>query len=597
MTVPAVNITQLDGAIGVLSPGGRLLALVGVSSSGPLNTPASFARTKDVISTFGAGPLVEAACHVIDRYRLPVLLVRTAASTLGSYLDAVAAQDGTVENFDDSNVTGASVITVQTVPPADPDGAYDVQVLFNVGGTVGVAGIVYQVSLDGGNTWGFAQALGTDTEIDLGIGVVLELTAASINTGDFVTFSTTAPIPASAGEVTIDFSGTSVPTIDAATHPQDDYEVVIRFVAGGTIGTTGITYQWSLDGGRTMSPTTALGTANNIVLPDSGGVKVDFAAGTIAAGDELSFPTVAPRWSTGELNTALDALAATEMDWDGVHVVGTIDPDAFDAIDLKVAGMAADAEYKWWIGNVRMPVGDESEATYFASISAAFAAKASTYGALCYGADRLTSSVSGRKYRRPISFVAAGREISLSEEQNSADVKLGSLTGVSIRDSNGNPVTGLHDEALNPGADDARFYTLRSWKRRAGVYVNQPRLFSAQGSDFQLLPHRRVMNIALETLHDYFVERLNSPILVDPTTGFILESEAVEIETNANARLRAALLGKPKASDAYCVVSRTDNLLSTSTLTGEARVVPLAYPNRVELSVGFSNPALQVVTA
>jgi hypothetical protein len=31
-------------------------------------------------------------------------------------------------------------------------------------------------------------------------------------------------------------------------------------------------------------------------------------------------------------------------------------------------------------------------------------------------------------------------------------------------------------------------------------------------------------------------------------------------------------------------------------MNGQARVVPLAYPESIELEVGFSNPALQTVT-
>lgn len=593
MSQPSVTITELDGALGVLPPSaGALFALVGVSSSGPVDTPATYARITDITTDFGDGPLVEAAAHYIERYGRPVVLVRTGQSVAGSYLDAVAAEDGVVEDFDDTNVTGASEITVQASPAADPDDAYSVQVLFVLGGTVGVSGIVYQVSLDGGNTFGLAKALGTDTTIDLGIGVVLELTAATINAGDFVTFSTTAPIAASAGEVTVAFDGTSVPTIDSSTEPQDDYEVLIRFVDGGTIGTSGITYQWSLDGGRTLSATTALGTATSITIPGSGGVKVDLAAGTIVAGDELSFPTVAPSWNDTELGTALDALEASAVTWELVHVVGAIDADAFDVIDLAISGMAISGKYRAWIGNTRTPVGAESEATYLASLAAAFGAKASTHGELCAGACRLTSSVSRRKYRRPIAYAVAAREASVSHEVNIADVNLGTLVGVSIRDDNGNPDE--HDESVSPGLDDARFTVLRTWEGLAGVYVNRPRVFSPEGSDFQLLAHRRVLNITHGALRAYFIRRLNKPVRVNKTTGFILEADALEIEAGARAAMRAVLLTKPKASAIEFALSRTDNLLSAKTMTGDARVVPLAYPEFINLTVGFKNPALAV---
>jgi hypothetical protein len=61
--------------------------------------------------------------------------------------------------------------------------------------------------------------------------------------------------------------------------------------------------------------------------------------------------------------------------------------------------------------------------------------------------------------------------------------------------------------------------------------------------------------------------------------------------------MRSVLTAKPKASGIQFSLSRTDNLLSTRTLNGTARVIPLAYPETIQLQVGFLNPALQVVAA
>ncbi len=479
MSQPSVSITELDGALGVLPTGSKALALVGVSSSGPEDTPASYARVTDVVADFGIGPLVEAAAHYIETYGQPVVLVRTGQTVPGD--------EGTL---DDS-----------------------------------------------------------------------------------------------------DFDGTSVVTLDTA-EPDDDFDIEIDFVTGGTIGTAGITYRYSTDGGRTWSAAQALGTAATITVPGTGGVNFDFGAGTVVAGDALRTRTKAPNWNATELGDALTALANSAIAWDLVEIVGPIDASAFDAIETKFASMVTAGKYKAWIGHARMPNLAESEATYLAALNTIFSAKASVHGVLCAGAEKLTSSVSGRKYRRPVSFVYAALEASVSEEVDVADVNLGPLTGVSIRDENGNPDE--HDESINPGLDDARFTVLRTWDGIQGVYVNRPRLFSADGSDFQLLPHRRVMNIAHSVLRTYFIRRLNKAVRVDGATGYILEADAREIESGARAVLRAALLAKPKASAIEFTLSRTDNLLSTRTMTGSARIVPLAYPEQIELEVGFKNPALQV---
>jgi hypothetical protein len=396
-------------------------------------------------------------------------------------------------------------------------------------------------------------------------------------------------------------TGTSVVSRDVAVVPIDDYEFRFKVVAGGTIGIAGITFQWSLDDGRTWSPVTALGTANTWTAPadanPSGsaapGIKINFAAGTLVAGDFVTFRTSAPLFNSTEIADALTALANSVLTWELAEIVGALDATLFDAVDLKFSGMLTAGKYHAWIGHARVPTIGETESAYKTSLDGVFASKATIFGELCAGACKLTSSVSGRKYKRPTSFLVAAREASVSHEINIADVNLGGLVGVSIRDSNGN--ADEHDESINPGLDDSRFTVLRTWDGIQGVYVNRPRLFSPAGSDFQLLVHRRVLNLAHAALRQYFLRRLNKPVRVSKTTGFILEADALEIEAGARAAMRTMLLAKPKASAIEFALSRTDNILSSKTLNGQARVIPLAYPEFINLDLGFKNPALSVV--
>jgi hypothetical protein len=479
MTQPSVIITELDGALGVLPPSaGRLHAVIGCSSSGPVAVPATFGRIKDAQATYGIGSMVEAAAHYMALYGRPVLFVRAASATAGVL--------GTVT----STATGTTVVTATGVP-------------------------------------------------------------------------------------------------------LDDYEAVIKFKKGGTIAAAGITYVYSLDAGRTFSPEIALGVAVVAVLGDSG-ITFDFAAGTVVAGDVHTVHATGPLWDATGLQAALTALGASATLWELVQIVGPMDGAASDACDIAMAGMAAAGKYRAWVGGTRIPTIGETEAAYNTAMGVISAAHSSKYGSFYSGGCKILSSISGRQYRRSPAIAAAAREANVSQEIDIADVNLGSLEGVTIRDVNGNPDE--HDESLNPGLDDLRFAVLRTWDG-VGVYVNRPRVFSPTGSDFQLLPHRRVLNLAHETVRAYFILRLNKPILVNKTSGFILETEALEIEAGANAQLRAVLLSKPKASDSTFVLSRTDNLLSTRVLTGDLRVVPLAYPETIQISVGFTNPALQLRAA
>jgi hypothetical protein len=287
-------------------------------------------------------------------------------------------------------------------------------------------------------------------------------------------------------------TGTSVVTITGAdTNPNDDYEPWFKVVAGGTIGVAGITFQWSLDGGRTLSPVTALGTANSFVFPNSGGIGYSFAAGTLVANDLVFSRAGAPNFNSSELGAALDALRLTTTSWEIVVICGTLDATLFDTVATAFGSMPE----KSWIGHTRMPNVGESESAYKTALDTIFSVKANNFGMLCAGSGKIVSSIDFRQYKRPISHAVGPLQGAVSEEIDiSNPTSTYALPGIDIRDVNGNPDE--HDELANPGLDDSRFTVLRTHEDIQGVYVNNPRVFSASGSDFEFFQHRRVMNSA-----------------------------------------------------------------------------------------------------
>jgi hypothetical protein len=86
------------------------------------------------------------------------------------------------------------------------------------------------------------------------------------------------------------FTGTSVPTVDAASIPTLTRIVRVRVTIAGTVGTTGIEYEYSLDDGATWVGPVALGTASLIAVPGSG-VTFHLSAGTLELADEVSVAT------------------------------------------------------------------------------------------------------------------------------------------------------------------------------------------------------------------------------------------------------------------------------------------------------------------
>lgn len=385
-----------------------------------------------------------------------------------------------------------------------------------------------------------------------------------------------------------DFAGTSAVTLDVAPEPNEDYDVIIEFPAGGTIAAPGITYKYSLDGGRTYSPVLALGTANTIILPDTGGVNVDFAAGTVVAGDILRFTATAETFNAADLTAALTALGDTSLPWEFFQVCGDLDATTLASATSALNTMHTAGKHHWGIGHFRMPTAGESEATYLAAWNTAFSAAADSDMSVSAGAVKMSSSVKRNVPRKPPSVPVAALVASLSEEISAAEIDQGRLPNVTLRDSNGNVEVGFHDEAVNPGLDDARALTVRTHDGETGVYCNLPRMLSAAGSDFDLIMKRRVMNLARTICDRFMRRRLQKVLKVNPSTSFVAEAELLAIETSLNALLARELKAKPKVSDVRVVLSLDDDILVTKKLTGQLRLVPLGYPEEIEIEASWA---------
>ncbi|WP_437285658.1 DUF2586 family protein [Sorangium sp. So ce406] len=397
---------------------------------------------------------------------------------------------------------------------------------------------------------------------------------------------TDASVAGGFGPLVQDLGGTSVATIDNTTEPTDELEVLIRFLAGGTVGTDGITYQYSLDGWRTSSTPRALGTATSIALPEAGNMRVNLGAGTVGARGQLSFPTTAPCWNAAELAEGIAALRHTRARWTALEVYGDLDSVALSALDAGLEAMHAAGRNRRAIGHARKPSAGENPAAYLAALSAAFGESSSRRVAVCAGYAKIDSSVSRRRYRRPPSLAVAPLAASVSEEIDLAELAYGPLPGVFIRDANGNPDE--HDETVFPGLDDARFLTLRSWENRAGVWVNNPRLFSPVGSDFLYLQYGRVIDLACDIARTELEPILSRGVeVMRDGSGRIDPEVATSIEGQLNARLGNAIVAKRKGTSVTFTLSRTDDVLRTGFIGWQVRVLPLAYIKKMRGTVAL----------
>lgn len=457
MTLPAVSLTVRDGALGIVAGNtDNLIAFVGPSSTGTVASVTTISTLKELVDTFGYGPMPEAAAHALAVGGGPVLCVRTTTTTAA------------------------------TIPA---EGAM-----------------------------------------------------AQTGAGPAITLSGT---------------------------PYDGYGVEVVVVQGGARATA--TFKYSLDGGATYSA--ELVTATTYVIPNSG-LTLNFPVGTYVAAEEYTAACTAPRTTTTDLGTALDALTASSADWSLVGVFcEPADATAAAALatttDAKLVTAAASYRY------ARGVVGCGGVAV--AGLSAAFAASSLTRTGAAGGTGTLTSPLTSRSESRTVAIPIVAR-LSISPVQED----LGRVASGALPSVTAIGVTASEADTL----DSARLMTLRQHVGLPGFYVATGKMLVAPGSDYTYVQNGRVMDKACKLVRPRALQYLNEALRVN-ANGTLLEQEAVRVESSVNAPLVAELVNTGNAVASSAAVSRTQNLQSTGILPVTVRVRPFGYARTITVDIGF----------
>jgi hypothetical protein len=442
-----------------------------------------------------------------------------------------------------------------------------------------------------------------------------------------------------ANGVTVGASNISTSVVTLSGTPNDSYygQMTVVSVGGnstagtvGTVGTTGIQVQVSLDNNRSVYQTSNLGTATTLAVTFPGqpttGLTLNFAAGTLCVGDTFKWISTEPVWSDAAIQSAINCmLPLPSLIPEDIIVVGgscvrvststysgTVSAGWAGTVGCQPSDLTAFDGYMTTLFNKRRfnnlicQAGDaqqggtstETEALWLTSLETNFAsiAAASLKVGITGGHYNCISPFTQAQFRRPLLFQAAARDSGVAIQ-----VDLGRVLDGALANTPASPPTSpdgfiYHDEQVNPGLDAARFISCWSLLNRPGLFIKNPNMMVAPGSDFNWLQHGHVMNAACLIAYDFFVEQLSNSVRVSATTGFILPQDAMTLQTGCNTALATGLTNAGAVSAATCTVSQTDNILSTSTLTVKVSIVPLGYLKAVSITLVFTNPATIAVS-
>jgi hypothetical protein len=401
-----------------------------------------------------------------------------------------------------------------------------------------------------------------------------------------VSASTTAVTPARVG--------TSTGTITVAGTAADSYVVKVKIIAAGTLGAG--TFQYSLDNGRTYSPTITIPAGGTYVLASTG-LTLTFVAGAGPAyfdvGDVHAFSTTAASFNTTDLSTAITALKTDGRSFPFIHLCGDFGSAAAGAL----IGAAFDTHlesfatlYKYVAGI--MGGGFTSDA---ATTATAWASVTTKRFMVSYGKAWVASAkpVMGLGYvQKPTSTLLAVRAMTEAISTHLGRVPTGPLGGIAPNDSTLGAAVN-HDEYNAEGMDAAGFATLRTWPGRSGWYITRGRIKAPAGSDFAHWHYRRVMDVACTVTQQTLINYVNTGVVTN-VDGSISEADARRIEAAADSQLSIALLEPPNAegkkghvSAARAAVDRTNNVAQSSTLQAQVSLRALGYLEKQAILIGY----------
>jgi hypothetical protein len=406
---------------------------------------------------------------------------------------------------------------------------------------------------------------------------------------------TAASVAAANSAVTASGGG---PTVTVAGTATNHYDAILEIIVGGALGTATFTY--TLDGGQTTSPVITVPGGGSYVIPNTG-ITATFAAGTYVATETYSFTTTPATYNGADLSDAVTVALNQNEIWSfavfaGYSASASAAATLFSAIDGHLTTLANKFRYLRAI----ISTGDDTPS----AVNAAFDAVSSRRIYPLYAKARIATAnafVGWSNPHLPFSFGVAARCAEIKPSTSPAWVGLGGLTSVSdpTFDERQNGEI-LHSHKI--GAPT-------TYIGRSGTYVTNGLLKSPAGSDFRYWQWGRIIDIASLTTYQGMLPYVNSsPRALVDGTGRIDPRDAARMNGRVNNGLNDRLITpvtdegtKGYVSGAQFAIDETINILTSSRLQGDTRVVPRPQAEQVETTIALTqtigNPETEATAA
>ncbi len=583
MTLGSATLSLLDGGLGIGAQLDRPVAVVGCSSAGTVASPVELSTPQDVVTTFGYGPLAQSLAHILKHAGGPVIGVRTTGTT-AAVLGGIAQEGGGSSSAGTVAADGSNTSTAVPALTGTPDQPYAVRIKVTTAGANIAANPKVQVSLDGGATWLLDDSVDVSANATAigSTGLSLAWTDGSFVLNDFwLAVGANCPTSADAtGSVAVTASGT----------PLDAFDFRVKVTRAAATPSAGAAVKVSLDGGRNYGDEVSI-VSGSYDVPNTG-VTFAFSAASCVVGDIYRLRTAAPAWSTSGLDTALDALATSGRDFEGVIVEGAVNRTSIATVKTWVEEREAAGQYVYALCEARGQSTGETAAAWQTSITGADPGfqgyDFKKCGQVFAGEGLVVSAIDNSAQRRSGLRVLASRLLNSALHESPLKVKNGPVTGL-FPDGDSSSV--FHDGRTYTSLDLARFACFQSVQGRPrGEYFITARTMATASSDYGEIQRVRVMCAAARAALPAIATFVGDDVQTKTDgTGRLTERAAQAIEQYVAAAVAQAVKVAPNehVTAVAALANRTDNILSTGILRVAVTIVPRGTTNTVTATLGY----------
>lgn len=466
----------VDGTSGLAVGGVEGKALVaGVCSRGQVGKGYLIGKRTDLAAMLGTGPLVDRVRDILATGgQEPVLIAVPVQGQAGGYISP-ATRIGTGA---DAQVSGY------------PQRNADIAVKVGLTGQVGTATV--QISLDGGTTWGTAEASSAHMTIGQGAtatGATLmfdEAAQLEVDTVYRVTVRTAIGPVQRVGEATS-------PLVTCAGTVLAGAELVVQIVQSGARNEG--TYQLSIDGGDNFDKIRTIPVDGAVDVPDIG-VQLTFPEGSYAGGTTYTCRVLPPVPSIVDVMEALETPLAL-YDVEFVHVVGPS-----DSVDWSAAAAKADELWNlhrptYFKMETRLPYDHEDVNDFTAWLLAERQNFAARFVQVCCQYGEI-SNTNGLRNLRNWAGLQSGRVMSIPVQRATGRVKDGPVSQGSLPEG---------WDAVQSVLEDAGYLTAKKYAGLNGAYWGDSRTMAEDVSDYR---YEEVLRVTFKAIRKLRIAALKS---------------------------------------------------------------------------------------